>query len=514
MPGPSASAAEDFRVVAPGRGRARSAGPRTPARRGCRIGRARRRPTRRGAARAPRTATGAGRARGRRPRRGPPARRDAASRRPCAPDAAPAASFDPTSSTSPSPTSQSVPSGNTARNVATIDCRSRGADVVGVRPLAQHAARRQAVARGLEELAREERGDAGHPRVRRLGDDDVVALAGEQQVRSPVADDEARARVGQRAMILVVEEARGFDDFAARSRARSARSTGCVSAEPSVTPLPRPRIATRLGVRDGAAAARARAAAASACRRSSTRPPCRRWPATSCRPPGARRRCRWGLRRNRAVRRRCSPVARSGAAQRRGVLVAAARQEQPIPVGQRRRPGRRRRRPAAAARGGARPLDAAGDQQAQRADAPRHRHEPDGPVQAEPGDQDEPGEQRAGDGAGGVDRVDQAQVGRHRFVAARRHGDGKGKRGAEGNGHRRQQRRRRAAPAGTGPRRMSTSGCATTPAIDSSARSTNAAASARAADRERETDGEADHAVAARAAPAARRWPRRWRDRR
>ena len=82
----------------------------------------------------------------------------------------------------------------------------RVADVVGVRPLAQHAARRQTGARDLEELAGEQRRDAGHPRVRRLRDDHVVLLVAEQQVRAAVTDDEPRARVWQGAVVLGFEE--------------------------------------------------------------------------------------------------------------------------------------------------------------------------------------------------------------------------------------------------------------------------------------------------------------------
>ena len=82
-----------------------------------------------------------------------------------------------------------------------------------MRPLAQHAARREPVARALEELPREERRDAGHPRVRRLRDDHVVRLPAEHQVRAAVADDQARARVGERAMVLGFEEPRRLDDL-------------------------------------------------------------------------------------------------------------------------------------------------------------------------------------------------------------------------------------------------------------------------------------------------------------
>ena len=105
-------------------------------------------------------------------------------------------SVDPTSSTSASPTSHSVPSGNDRQEGRDDRSQIGVADVVGVRPLAQHAARREPRARAFEELAREERRDARHPRVRRLRDDHVVGLRAEHQVRAAVADDQARARVG------------------------------------------------------------------------------------------------------------------------------------------------------------------------------------------------------------------------------------------------------------------------------------------------------------------------------
>ena len=121
------------------------------------------------------------------------------------------------------------------------------ADVVGMRPLAQHAARRQPRLRDLEELACEERGDAGHPRVGWLRHDDVVALVGQQEVRAAVARPRAgsadpRAADGSRGRRSVrPRPPRG------RSPAPPRASSPWVSAEPSVTPLPRPRIAARCG---------------------------------------------------------------------------------------------------------------------------------------------------------------------------------------------------------------------------------------------------------------------------
>ena len=98
-------------------------------------------------------------------------------------------------------------------NVPTIDCRSSRADVVGVRPLAEQAVRLQPRARRLEELAREQRRDARHPRVGRLRDDHVVLPRRQQQVGSAVADDQPDAGLRQRAAVLALEEVRRLDDL-------------------------------------------------------------------------------------------------------------------------------------------------------------------------------------------------------------------------------------------------------------------------------------------------------------
>ena len=80
-------------------------------------------------------------------------------------------------------------------------------------PLAQHAARGEPCARRLEEFPREQRGDAGHPRVRGFRDDHVVLPRRQQQVGAAVADDEARAGPQERALVHVIEVVRGLDDF-------------------------------------------------------------------------------------------------------------------------------------------------------------------------------------------------------------------------------------------------------------------------------------------------------------
>ena len=81
---------------------------------------------------------------GPRPRPGRRSPQVASRRCRCRPDARPAARSSPTSSTSASPTSHSVPSGNTEMNVADDRAQIGLADVIGMRPLAQHAAWRPA----------------------------------------------------------------------------------------------------------------------------------------------------------------------------------------------------------------------------------------------------------------------------------------------------------------------------------------------------------------------------------
>ena len=63
----------------------------------------------------------------------------------------------------------------------------------------------------MEELAREEVGRAGDPRVRGLRDDHVVALGRAREVRPPVVDDDAHARIFHRPAVVVVEEVRRLD---------------------------------------------------------------------------------------------------------------------------------------------------------------------------------------------------------------------------------------------------------------------------------------------------------------
>ncbi len=215
-------------------------------------------------------------------------------------------SVDPTSSTSASPTSHNVPLGKTDRNVATIDLQIAAADVVGVRPLAQHAAGRQPIARALEKLPREERRDAGHPRVRRLRDDHVVRLPAEHQVRAAVADDQARARIGERAIVLGFEKPRRLDHALRDLQHVDFGRADASAPNPASRRCPG-RGSRRAADSDAAAAAHARAGAASACRRRSTRRPCRRWPGRWCRPAGGPPPCRSSPRDTTTTLRRSAP---------------------------------------------------------------------------------------------------------------------------------------------------------------------------------------------------------------
>ena len=83
---------------------------------------------------------------------------------------------------------------------------------VELHPLQQPSAGRQRTVRDGEELAREQVRDAAHPGVRRLRDDDVVALLGRREVRARVVEHQVHARVVERAAAHVVEQVRRLDD--------------------------------------------------------------------------------------------------------------------------------------------------------------------------------------------------------------------------------------------------------------------------------------------------------------
>ena len=75
-------------------------------------------------------------------------------------------------------------------------------------PLEQTATRPQRRHRRRERTQSVNRSEApGHPRVEGLGDDDVVAVATVGQMRAPIVEDHANARILQGAPVHVIEEA-------------------------------------------------------------------------------------------------------------------------------------------------------------------------------------------------------------------------------------------------------------------------------------------------------------------
>ncbi len=79
------------------------------------------------------------------------------------------------------------------------------ADVVGVRPLADDAARSETIAHGAEKFAREERRDARDPRIRWLRYDDVVLTGRQEQMRAAVADNQPGPPVVQGVAVFDLE---------------------------------------------------------------------------------------------------------------------------------------------------------------------------------------------------------------------------------------------------------------------------------------------------------------------
>src|SRR5581483_9973736 len=78
-------------------------------------------------------------------------------------------------------------------------------DLVGLDPLREDAVRAEAPGGQLVEVAREEVRDAGHPGVRRLGDDDVVGLVRREQDVARVVLEEVDARIAERTVVDVAE---------------------------------------------------------------------------------------------------------------------------------------------------------------------------------------------------------------------------------------------------------------------------------------------------------------------
>ena len=199
------------------------------------------------------------------------------------------------SSRSPSPTSHIVPCGNTERERGDDRLAGRRADVVGVRPLAEQAVGLEPRSRRLEELAGEQRRHARHPRIRRLGDDDVVALRRQQQMRPAVADDQPDGGVARAALPLSRSKKRDASTTSGEISTTSARRTvPDASAEPTVTPLPSPMTATSCASPWSEHGQQAEQTLGQHVAGVATRRPCRRSPATRAGEPadadGRRRR--------------------------------------------------------------------------------------------------------------------------------------------------------------------------------------------------------------------------------
>ena len=79
-------------------------------------------------------------------------------------------------------------------------------------PLQVDAVRRQPTLRRLQELLGEEHVDAGHPRIARLGNDDVELSFGAEQRSIGVAADDLDLRVGRHREVPLVEEGRSLGD--------------------------------------------------------------------------------------------------------------------------------------------------------------------------------------------------------------------------------------------------------------------------------------------------------------
>jgi len=83
-------------------------------------------------------------------------------------------------------------------------------DLVELEPLHHDTARVQIAAHVAIELGSEKARDAAHPRVGGLAHDDVVALIVGREVGLRVVEDDAAARVGERAGVARGERRSGF----------------------------------------------------------------------------------------------------------------------------------------------------------------------------------------------------------------------------------------------------------------------------------------------------------------
>ena len=183
-----------------------------------------------------------------------------------------------------------------------------GIQGIGLHPLHEYAVRSEAAADGCVKFAREKRGDAGDPGIRRLGNDQVVFLARGEEKIARVVERHMHARVEQHVAIERREQRRGADD--GRLDFHDVQALQLRDSRRARTPSCRCRI--RRGAR-GAADARAprdgRGEAASW--RHDSRRPLFRWCEGQCSRRFWRRKC-W--RSSRRENRRCPVRARFPAA--------------------------------------------------------------------------------------------------------------------------------------------------------------------------------------------------------
>src|SRR5262249_16087948 len=89
--------------------------------------------------------------------------------------------------------------------------RERIIELVEMEPLAEHPVWREAVPHSEVELGREESRDRAHPRVRRLGNDEIKLATARPEVRLGVVEHERRARVIEDAVTDWDKRTRGRD---------------------------------------------------------------------------------------------------------------------------------------------------------------------------------------------------------------------------------------------------------------------------------------------------------------
>src|SRR5439155_7541130 len=76
---------------------------------------------------------------------------------------------------------------------------------VELKPLHEDAVGSEVLLDGAVELAREQARDAAHPRIRGLGDDDVIGVVRERKERLRVFEVDRATRIGKRARYVFAE---------------------------------------------------------------------------------------------------------------------------------------------------------------------------------------------------------------------------------------------------------------------------------------------------------------------